>query len=737
MPVDIGPRIGIDGEAEFRKELANINQQLRTLGSEMQAVTSSFDANDKSQEALSAQSDVLTRQIAAQEEKLAQLRKGLEAAAEKYGENDTKTLKWAQAVNNATTDLNKLRTNLSKVESEMDGTASAADDLAAGTKEAGDAAKSTGSRFGALDVTLGSLAASGIAAAASAIGSLAGNLIGLDESTEEYRMAQGQLNTAFEAAGYGPETAGKAYEGFFAILGDTGTATEASQLLAKLAQSEEDVVTWTGIAAGVSGTFGDALPVEGLIEAANETAKVGEVTGTLADALNWAGIGEDAFNEQLAACSTEQERNQLIMDTLASTYSDAAAAFYENNEALVQARENEAALNEITAGLGETISVMKNNIFAQFLPALQDLGQAFNGLLQGEEGAGAELGQAVQGMIDAFLGVVSQAVPRVLETGMGLLRSLADGIEAGLPDLLGRLPQVLSGFLSYFTEHLPEVLAQGVEMVNSLVNGILDSVPVLLEALPELITAFVGFVSENLPKLLDAGVDMLLNLVQGILDTVPRLVEALPELITAVTSGLAELFPNIVQTGGDLLRKLWDGIFAGVPGLVENLPEIIAAIVEGLEALMNGIVDVGLSIVEGLWEGIKSGAGWLKEKITGWANDILDSITGFFGIHSPSTVFRDEVGRYLAQGIGVGFASEMDHVARQMQQAVPTLDYSGMEQLSTGLVNGIRGAVSSGGGGSTGPIVIPVYLDRCEIARAVFDPLNDISRTRGEPLGQN
>ena len=574
-------------------------------------------------------------------------------------------------------------------------------------------------------------------AAAGAATAVVGALVQMDEKTKEYRENQAKLTTAWEASGGTAELAKQAYTGLYAVLGDQDTATEAGQLLAQLAHNSEDVATWTDIAAGVAGTFGDALPINSLIEAANETAKVGTVTGTLADALNWAGIGEDAFNEQLAACSTEQERNQLIMDTLASTYSDAAAAFYENNEALVQARENEAALNEITAGLGETISVMKNNILAQFLPALQDLGQAFNGLLQGEEGAGAELGQAVQGMIDAFLGVVSQAVPRVLETGMGLLRSLADGIEAGLPDLLGRLPQVLSGFLSYFTEHLPEVLAQGVEMVNSLVNGILDSVPVLLEALPELITAFVGFVSENLPKFLDAGVDMLLNLVQGILDTVPRLVEALPELITAVTSGLAELFPNIVQTGGDLLRKLWDGIFAGVPGLVENLPEIIAAIVEGLEALMNGIVDVGLSIVEGLWEGIKSGAGWLKEKITGWANDILDSITGFFGIHSPSTVFRDEVGRYLAQGIGVGFASEMDHVARQMQQAVPTLDYSGMEQLSTGLVNGIRGAVSSGGGGSTGPIVIPVYLDRCEIARAVFDPLNDISRTRGEPLGQN
>lgn len=129
---------------------------------------------------------------------------------------------------------------------------------------------------------LGSVASSALKGAASVIGGVAtaasgavAGLLALESATEEYRIAQGKLNTAFEAAGYGPETASEAYTRFYEILGDTDTATEASQLLAKLAESEEDVATWADIAAGVNGTFGDSLPIEGLIEASNETAKVG------------------------------------------------------------------------------------------------------------------------------------------------------------------------------------------------------------------------------------------------------------------------------------------------------------------------------------------------------------------------------------------------------------------------------------------------------------------------------
>lgn len=205
-----------------------------------------------------------------------------------------------------------------------------------------------------------------VVAAGAAVTGLTTAFIALDGATEEYRVAQGKLNTAFSAAGFSAEVARKSYRNFYAILGDTDTATEASQLLAQLAENEQDVSTWTRIAAGAHGTFGDSLPIEGLIESANETAKVGEVTGVLADALNWVGIMEDDFNDKLSACGTEAGRNKLIMDTLSGAYEDAATAFYENNKQVINARRNQATLNEVTAKLGDTSALVKNRLWEMF-----------------------------------------------------------------------------------------------------------------------------------------------------------------------------------------------------------------------------------------------------------------------------------------------------------------------------------------------------------------------------------
>lgn len=199
-------------------------------------------------------------------------------------------------------------------------------------------------------------------AAGAAVTGLATAFIALDGATEEYRVAQGKLNTAYEAAGLGADNASRAYSSLYGILGDTDTATEASQLLAKIAKNEGDIQDWTDIAAGAFGTFGDSLPIEGLIEASNETAKVGEVTGVLADALNWAGIMEDDFNKKLSACRSESERTQLITDTLYKTYENAASAFYQNNSALVQNRESQVALNNTMATLGETSQRVKSKV---------------------------------------------------------------------------------------------------------------------------------------------------------------------------------------------------------------------------------------------------------------------------------------------------------------------------------------------------------------------------------------
>lgn len=224
----------------------------------------------------------------------------------------------------------------------------------------------------------------------------------LDSATEEYREAMGKLNTAFESSGFSVETAKQTYTEFYKILGDTDTATEASQLLASLARNEEDMAKWTDIAAGVYGTFGDALPIEGLIEAANETAKTGEVTGVLADAINWAGMSEDEFNQSLAQLSDEGDRAQLIMNNLGLAYDEASEAFFENNKTIIESREAQAELDAAMGELGESVANLKNKFFDLFGPFLIQIIKGAALVLEDIGNIVEWIGEKVKGVIGFF-----------------------------------------------------------------------------------------------------------------------------------------------------------------------------------------------------------------------------------------------------------------------------------------------------------------------------------------------
>lgn len=625
----------------------------------------------------------------------------------------------------------------------------------------------------------GKVAAKGIAAIGTAASGAVVGLLALESSTEEYRVAMGKLNTAFEAAGYGAETAQQAYNAFYGILGDTDTATEASQLLAKLADSAEDVSTWTDIAAGVAGTFGDSLPIEGLIEASNETAKVGQVTGVLADALNWAGISEDDFNARLSACSSESERNQLIMDTLSGTYDEASEAFYRNNEALVESRNNQAQLDATLATLGQTVSNVKNRLLSEFLPAISNVATAFSGMLSGTAGADQQFSTAVQGLVNVavsklpeFLnmgvqilsslasGIVqsiptlvaavpqivaeigaalTELLPQVLDMGVQLLDQFTSGIETGLPDMVSRIPEIITQFLSYITEQLPTVLDKGAELLNNLVNGILGAIPEMTAALPEIITAFVQFITDNLPTIIESGINILLNLVSGIIGAIPDLVASIPQIISAITTGIARALPKIIQSGVSLLQKFIEGILSNIPALVAALPQIISAIVEGIGALIGGIVDVGKSIVEGIWKGIQEMAGWIYDKVTGFFSGIVDGVKDFLGIHSPSTVFAD-MGKNMALGLGQGWDNEYDRIRRDIEGGMDfgtaSVDFasSGLGVASAGMVNGVSASVQ-GAGMSGGSITVNLMMpDGTKFASYLLGPLSNYAKANGTPI---
>ncbi len=216
------------------------------------------------------------------------------------------------------------------------------------SKQAEDGRQRINGAFAAIGTAAGKIA-KGIGIAGMALG---GAWIAAVEGTREYRTQMGMLETAFQTAGHSSEAAKKTYSDLNAVLGDSAQATEAAQHLAKLTKNEKELNTWTNIATGVYATFGEALPIESLTEASNETAKTGILTGGLVDALNWAGISEEEFQKKLDKCTTEQQRQKLIMDTLNGTYSKASEQYKETNKDVLAANKAQEKLTDAMAELG-------------------------------------------------------------------------------------------------------------------------------------------------------------------------------------------------------------------------------------------------------------------------------------------------------------------------------------------------------------------------------------------------
>ncbi len=282
---------------------------------------------------------------------------------------------------------------------------------------------------------LGDFAKKGVKATGAAVAGLTAAFVALDGATEEYRVAQGKLNAGFQTAGFSADVARKSYRNFYAILGDTDTATEASQLLANMAKNEEEVTKWTRIAAGVHGTFGDSLPIEGLVESANETARTGKVTGVFADALNWVGIMEDDFNAKLEQTTDVSKRNRLIMDTLSKTYDKAADSFYANNQQVINARRNHATLDETLAKVGDTSSKVKNQLWV-LAGAAEDgsirSGSALDWVQQKAEAFGAWVeGLDLSALKQQFDENFTQGLQRAGDA-MDWCREHADGLKTGV-----------------------------------------------------------------------------------------------------------------------------------------------------------------------------------------------------------------------------------------------------------------------------------------------------------------
>lgn len=553
-----------------------------------------------------------------------------------------------------------------------------------GSKSGADKAGANIESFG--DKMKGVLAGISVAALAASIGELV-------SVTNEFQEDMGKLSVAAQQNNVATDAANGAYRDMVGILGETDQSVEAvNHLFALCGENTQALSDWTNIASGVYATFGDSLPLEGLTEAANETAKVGQVTGPLADAINWAseaavqqGVAlsgnqaaidaynsaladgatqEDAFNAALAACNTEQERAQLITDTLNGVYAEAGAQYQQTNADVIAYRQSQSDLTAAMSSLGQA-----------FMPIVTGLTNVATMLLSGVQ-------PAVQWFV-TNLPIIAPILAGIVTT-IGLLAVVlnASTIATTAQTVATNAAAAAQGLLNMVMNANPIALI--VTLIAGLVvaiiglwnnseafrNFVTGAFQQIQQVAQVVIDAIVNFFTVTVPNAIGVVIGFFQNLwnsivsvFNGALSTVSGFVSSVvsfftvsvPNAVSNMLSAAGRIPGQIASFLGNALSSAASFVGSFASSAIQAASQFVSNIVSGLSGLAGRVMSVGSDIVHGIWSGISGAAGWLMNQISGFANNIVSGIKGFFGIASPSKVMRDEVGKYLAEGVAVGW----------------------------------------------------------------------------------
>lgn len=289
--------------------------------------------------------------------------------------------------------------------------------------------------------------------------------------------------------------------------------------------------------------------------------------------------------------------------------------------------------------------------------------------------------QALMGvsqLIDSLLPIIAQKIPEIIlqilpnlvNAGINIVSSLVTGIQQNLPALVQSTVQLINQFLTAILEMLPQILQMGIQMLTQLITGIAQTLPDLIPQAINAVITLVESLLDNLDQMIDAGIQLILGLADGLMNALPDLIDKIPVIIDKLISAITNNLPKILQMGVELIIKLAAGLIKAIPQLVSKIPQIISSIVKGFANYYSKLGEVGTNLIKGLWNGISNAASWLWSKISGFCNSIVNNIKSFFGIHSPSKLFADEIGKMLGLGLGEGFDDSLSSVYKDMQNAI-------------------------------------------------------------------
>lgn len=439
----------------------------------------------------------------------------------------------------------------------------------------------------------------------------------LGPATAELRENQAKLAAAFETAGASAGVATGVYNDLYRVLGDDGQAVEAANHLAKLTTEEQALSEWTTICQGIYATFGDSLPIEGLTEAANETAKVGTVTGGLADALNWAGISEDEFNEKLAATNSEAEREQLIRETLNGVYTDAAATYEETAADILAQNEAQAKMNEAMAELGAVaapvmtmLSEFATEVLAELTPYIKEFADKYGPQVkEALSGIGEAVGKVITWIADNWelvstlaaivLGIA--AAISVFSTVMGIVNAvmMASPVTWIVLAIVAALAALVA-IIVVVIKHWDEIKAATLKVWNAIVSAVKTAV--------------------------DKVVQFFKNLWQGIVNIATNIWNN----ITTIFNNIKEIIVKYIQTAKDIVLGIFDAIKNGIKNRIDTVKAVISNVVKLIKAIFTGDFGAAKEAVLGIFDGIKNGIKNSLNNAKDLVKGIIDKIKGFF-----------------------------------------------------------------------------------------------------------
>lgn len=497
-------------------------------------------------------------------------------------------------------------------------------------------------------------------------------------STAAIAMGGAMLKATGDVAAHGDEIdkmsqklglSKTAYQEWDYILGQSGVEiTNMSTGLKTLTNKLDDAKNGGTDAQEMFAKLG--LSMEDLNNMSREDIFAATIQGFqgMADSTERAALANDLFGR--SGQELTPLFNASIEDTEALRQAAHDLGFVMSDEAVSAAADYQDALDTLKRSFGG----LKQRMMGDFMPSVTQVMTGLSAIFAGDEGGVAQLSAG----IEQFIQNLSAAAPQIVSVGSTIVTSLLGAIVDNLPQLLRVGFDALVTIANGIIENLPEIVSAAVDIIKMIATVLLEpeNVEMLINAAFDIIFALADGLIDALPLILDAIGLIISKLCDKLAEpeTMTKLLQAAWQIIKALAEGLWRNAGIVLNSIGNILNTIFSAIKQKYNEFKAKGKEVVQNIVNGIKGAISSVVNVGRNIVEGIWNGISNGLGWIKSKITGWVGNVLSFIKKLFGISSPSKLMRDQVGKWLARGIGVGFVDEMGQVEQMMQDAMPTLN---------------------------------------------------------------